>query len=380
MMSEHNPVRYSPMSLERHSPEAIAALIYESAPALFRLMFGSQPRAAKRLADLVRRSHNHFSHRHVRVAEIDHGTDHSIDHGIVGMAVMIPAEQLGNDADCQTLSGPQQLWLALLQSLLLRHLLQHSYPAGSFYIGNLAVAPEYRNRGIGRQLLSQCIAEANATAVFISVDIDNPRAQKLYESLGFRVTETKTICLLGQAIGSRVLSLSSSRVYIRKPAADDLQKLLSLRQRGKAFHAPWVSLSLSKQKCRDYINRCRNKDFEGLLICQAADNEIVGVVNLSQIFYGAFQNAYLGYYADVEFAGQGLMAEGVGLAIAHAFETLKLHRLEANIQPENAASIGLVKRLGFTQEGFSPRYLKINGEWRDHERWALTVEDWRKRR
>lgn len=83
-----------------------------------------------------------------------------------------------------------------------------------------------------------------------------------------------------------------------------------------------------------------------------------------------------GYYVDVSFAGQGLMSEGVSLAIGYAFCTLNLHRLEANIQPENQKSIDLVKRLGFTKEGFSQRYLKINGQWRDHERWALTVEDW----
>ena len=89
-----------------------------------------------------------------------------------------------------------------------------------------------------------------------------------------------------------------------------------------------------------------------------------------------FQNAYLSYYVGVDFAGQGLMSEGVYLAINYAFSTLELHRIEANIQPGNKASISLVKRLGFTQEGFSQKYLQINGEWRDHERWALTVEDW----
>jgi [ribosomal protein S5]-alanine N-acetyltransferase len=77
----------------------------------------------------------------------------------------------------------------------------------------------------------------------------------------------------------------------------------------------------------------------------------------------------------LDFAGQGLMSEGVRLGIKYAFYTLNLHRVEANIQPENIASIGLVKRMSFAKEGFSRRYLYINGDWRDHERWALTVED-----
>lgn len=166
------------------------------------------------------------------------------------------------------------------------------------------------------------------------------------------------------------------RVFIKKPAREDCQQLLSLRQRSKGLYSPWGFPSVDMQDCEKYINRCQNENFQGLLICNSSDKRIIGVANLSQIYYGMFQNAYLSYYVDVNFAGQGLMSEGVSLAIGYAFCTLNLHRLEANIQPENQKSIDLVKRLGFTKEGFSQRYLKINGQWRDHERWALTVEDW----
>ena len=69
------------------------------------------------------------------------------------------------------------------------------------------------------------------------------------------------------------------------------------------------------------------------------------------------------------------MSAGLKLVLKKAFEELDLHRLEANIQPDNFRSINLVKNNGFKKEGFSPRYLKINGEWRDHERWAITHED-----
>ncbi len=168
----------------------------------------------------------------------------------------------------------------------------------------------------------------------------------------------------------------SRRIFIRKPTEEDCQELLSLHQRSKGFHFPWVAPPLTEEACKTYISRCQNQDFEGLLICHLTNKRIVGVANLSQILYRAFQNAYLGYYVDVDFAGQGLMSEGMHLVIDYAFYTLGLHRVEANIQPENIASISLMKRLGFTKEGFSRRYLKINGEWRDHERWALTVEDW----
>ncbi len=168
------------------------------------------------------------------------------------------------------------------------------------------------------------------------------------------------------------------RVFIRRPAAEDYLGLLSLHRRSRDFYAPWIAPLLTEADCMGYINRCQREDVEGSLIFCATTQKIVGVANLSQIFYGPFQNAYLGYYADVDFAGKGLMTEGIGLVIDHAFNRLRLHRVEANIQTGNTASINLVKRLNFTKEGFSEKYLKVNGKWRDHERWALTVENWDK--
>ncbi len=74
------------------------------------------------------------------------------------------------------------------------------------------------------------------------------------------------------------------------------------------------------------------------------------------------------------------MTEGLELVLEHAFTDLSLHRLEANIQPGNDASIALARRCGFVKEGVSERYLKINGRWRDHERWAIRSEQWRAHR
>ena len=98
------------------------------------------------------------------------------------------------------------------------------------------------------------------------------------------------------------------------------------------------------------------------------------------IVRGPLQQAYLGYYAFSPHEGRGYMLEALQLVLRHAFRVLKLHRIEANIQPGNAPSIALVRAAGFDKEGFSPRYLKIGGRWRDHERWAINSDGWRTRR
>lgn len=112
-------------------------------------------------------------------------------------------------------------------------------------------------------------------------------------------------------------------------------------------------------------------DFRSFLVCTREGDEIAGVINISNIVMGMLRSAYLGYYAIAGFERQGLMREGIIAVVRLAFSKLKLHRLEANIQPANAASIALVRSCGFAKEGFSPRYLKIGGRWRDHERWAI---------
>jgi ribosomal-protein-alanine N-acetyltransferase len=122
------------------------------------------------------------------------------------------------------------------------------------------------------------------------------------------------------------------------------------------------------------LQRLERSNEEGFLIRLAGDNAICGVVNLNVITWEALCSAYMSYYAVQKYAGRGYMKEGMRLVIDHAFNKLGLHRLEANIQPGNERSIRFVESLGFECEGYSPRYLKINGKWRDHERWALLAD------
>ena len=168
------------------------------------------------------------------------------------------------------------------------------------------------------------------------------------------------------------------RVYLRAPEHTDEPEFTALMRASRSFHRPWASAPTDEERFLAYIADSQRTDFEAFLVCRSADHAILGFFNLSQIARGSLQSAYLGYAAGKPFAGQGYMREGISLVLQAAFLELRLHRLEANIQPGNKASIALAQGAGFRREGFSPRYLKISGRWRDHERWALIAEDWRK--
>ncbi len=172
----------------------------------------------------------------------------------------------------------------------------------------------------------------------------------------------------------------SRHIFLRHPERDDVESFLQFVTHNRSFHRPWVHPPDTPEKFSEYYDRLGKGHHESFFICRTQDAALVGVVNLNEIVRGGFQNVYLGYYGARRFARQGLMTEGLRLVIRYAFTQLKLHRLEANIIPDNAPSLALAKRVGMRLEGFSPRYLKIAGRWRDHERWAMTVEDWRERR
>jgi ribosomal-protein-alanine N-acetyltransferase len=168
-----------------------------------------------------------------------------------------------------------------------------------------------------------------------------------------------------------------SRVVIRLVHASDAAELIAANLASIELHEPWVSPCRDHASFLGYLTRCDGDRSIGFIARERESGKIVGIVNVSEIVRGFFQSAYMGYYGMAGMNGRGLMSEAVSLVVSHAFGELGLHRLEANIQPGNAPSRALVKRLGFRQEGYSPRYLKIDGEWRDHERWAILADEWR---
>jgi [ribosomal protein S5]-alanine N-acetyltransferase len=172
------------------------------------------------------------------------------------------------------------------------------------------------------------------------------------------------------------MSASQPRVAIRPPQPSDEERFITLMEESKAFHRKWASAPTDPERFAAYLADAERPDFEARLVYRIDDDAILGFFNISQITRGQLQSAYLGYAAAERYAGRGYMREAIELVLELAFVELHLHRLEANIQPGNHASIALARGAGFSREGFSPRYLKISGRWRDHERWALLDDDW----
>lgn len=173
--------------------------------------------------------------------------------------------------------------------------------------------------------------------------------------------------------------LKGKKVYLREPEPADGDEYIQRARESEKFHRGLVKMSKTPEGFANFLKRSQSAANACFLIIRAEDDAIAGMVNLTQIFYGPFCGAYLGYWLCAGFTGQGLMAEAIQLILRHAFRDLKLHRLEANIQPDNAPSIKVVKRAGFRKEGFSEKYLKVGGKWRDHERWAIVKENWKPR-
>jgi len=174
-------------------------------------------------------------------------------------------------------------------------------------------------------------------------------------------------------------------VYLRVPRSSDAPAFLAAVKASRSLHGAWVQPPTTPARFAHFVRRfgaLAARDplaatHVGLLVCRCDDDAIVGVFNLGEIVRGMFQSAYLGYYAFSPHAGAGYMAEGLQLMLGVAFRTLKLHRVEANIQPANRRSLAFARDAGFVREGFSRRYVRVAGRWRDHVRMALLAEDWR---
>jgi [ribosomal protein S5]-alanine N-acetyltransferase len=181
-------------------------------------------------------------------------------------------------------------------------------------------------------------------------------------------------------------NLFGRRVALRPLRPHDFAEWSEVRRRNEAWLTPWEPRrpvgQLDPTVNRDaFVARCAARDRDaaaglaygfGLFV----DRRLVGEINLNHVLRGAMQSATIGYWIDQEWAGQGLVAEGVVVLTAFAFDHLDLHRLEICIVPRNANSRRVMEKLGLREEGVAERFLEINGVWEDHVRYGFTVEEW----
>jgi len=175
--------------------------------------------------------------------------------------------------------------------------------------------------------------------------------------------------------------MTGARVAIKRPEASDAEWYLDAVRRSVDFISPWNPVSTERVAFAQILDRDASPSNAIFLVVDIADGGCAGKIAINNIVRGLFHSASIGYDAFVPYAGTGRMYEAMRLVIDRCFTPehiggLGLHRLEINVQPANERSISLARRLGFRYEGFSPRYLYINGAWRDHDRYALTSEEW----
>ncbi|MER5883164.1 GNAT family protein [Streptomyces sp. NPDC001941] len=165
------------------------------------------------------------------------------------------------------------------------------------------------------------------------------------------------------------------RVGLRRFRDEDADEFVARARESRELHRPWLFPPQDREAYATYVRPLIDDPTRaGFLVCDRATGAIGGFCNINNIVRGGFRSGALGYGAFAHAAGRGLMGEAFGLVLDQAFGPLGLHRLEANVQPLNAASLALVRRWGFRLEGFSPDMLFIDGAWRDHERWAITAD------
>lgn len=178
---------------------------------------------------------------------------------------------------------------------------------------------------------------------------------------------------------------TAETVGLRYPLESDRAEFVTLRQSSRAHLEPWEPIPpsgfdlYSSQAFDRELELSNTEREQRWLIIEHQTNQIAGRIALGNIERGPFQNGRFGYWLGSAFEGQGLMHQALTLAITHAFKPIDqngmgLHRVNANIMPSNIRSRALLQRVGFVQEGYSKNYLQIQGQWQDHERWAMTKD------
>ena len=175
--------------------------------------------------------------------------------------------------------------------------------------------------------------------------------------------------------------IGSAPVILRAMRGRDRREWEALRAANIEWLRPWEATSpepvATRLAFRHLVRQLDREAAEGRLqpFAIETDGRLVGQMHLFGIAWGSLRSASAGYWVAESVAGQGIMPLALAAACDHAFLGLGLHRVEVNIRPENTASLRVVEKLGFRDEGLRRRYLHIAGEWRDHRSFALASED-----
>jgi len=176
--------------------------------------------------------------------------------------------------------------------------------------------------------------------------------------------------------------IETERLNLRILCASDVDVVLEYYEKNRSFLKPWEPLRPDGFYCKEMQTMSLKLDSTSMergemvryWLFTKDTNQLIGTVALTNIIRGVFKSCFMGYKLSQGYVGMGYMSEALEKIIVLAFEEMKLHRIEANIMPRNAASIKLINKLGFKEEGISLKYLKINGKWEDHSRYALINE------
>ena len=174
---------------------------------------------------------------------------------------------------------------------------------------------------------------------------------------------------------------SGHPVVLRPLTVEDGREFQAVRRANVDWLEPWDATSPDPHAPpRTYADLVASYEEDGragrgLPLALESDGRVVGQVNVGTIVLGSFRSCYVGYWVSREVAGRMLVPTGVALVGDHLFGRIGLHRMEINIRPENTASLAVVRKLDFREEGTRPHYLHIDGAWRTHLSFALTTED-----
>lgn len=180
-----------------------------------------------------------------------------------------------------------------------------------------------------------------------------------------------------------ISSIVGDKVNLRIPQMSDYAEWAALREQSRSFLVPWeptwplddLTRAAFRRRLRRYSDDVRSDQAYSFFIYHNVDDVLVGGLTLANIRRGVAQTGSIGYWVGAPFARQGLMTAALRALLPFAFDTLRLHRIEAACIPTNTASIRLLERTGFHREGYAREYLCINGTWQDHLLYALLKHD-----